>query len=34
MIKPILEWLNSEEIKKIYSSSYWNDIEVEKKKDL
>lgn len=29
----IVEWLGKEEIQKIYSSSYWNDIGEEKKKE-
>jgi ubiquinone/menaquinone biosynthesis C-methylase UbiE len=29
----IINWLSKEQLKAIYTSSYWNDIEVEKKKE-
>ena len=32
MLKPTEKWLNSEELKNIYSSEYWNNLEDEKGK--
>jgi ubiquinone/menaquinone biosynthesis C-methylase UbiE len=32
MLKPTQKWLNSEELKNIYSSEYWNNLEEEKDK--
>jgi hypothetical protein len=31
-MKKIIEWTNDIELKNIYSSEYWNDIEKEKEK--
>jgi len=30
---PVKQWLSNDELDAIYSSNYWNDIEVEKKKE-
>lgn len=30
---PVERWLSSDELKRIYSSEYWNDIEIERKKE-
>lgn len=32
MLKPIQKWLNYDELENIYSSKYWNNLEVEKGK--
>lgn len=32
-MKPIIEWINKQEVGEIYTSTYWNDVEVEKKKE-
>jgi len=32
MLKPTQKWLNNDELKNIYSSEYWNNLEVEKGK--
>lgn len=33
MLREVINWINEEELKKIYTSDYWNDIEIEKKKE-
>ena len=30
-MKPIIEWIDKQEVGEIYTSTYWNDIEIEKK---
>lgn len=34
MLRPVESWLSDDQLKDIYSARYWNDLEVEKEKDL
>ena len=32
-MKPIIEWIDKQEVGEIYTSTYWNDVKAEKKKE-